>query len=131
MAKKEVTTVTTIRITSIEKVDERFLEQLISEEKDPYKQKQAAESMRNFLGVDNVVITDVQQFVRDINTVPSVKLIFDSEDRMREVLESLNGVCPSNFRLPGISQCEGWYNTDECKRCWKQSGAVFEVSGGQ
>lgn len=128
MAKKEVTTVTTIRITSIEKVDERFLEQIISEEKDPYKQKQAAESMRNFLGVDNVVITDMQQFVRDINTVPPVKLIFDSEDRMSEVS---NGVCPSNFRLPEISRCEGGYNTDECKRCWKQSGAVFEVSGGQ
>lgn len=128
MAKKEVTTVATIRITSIEKVDERFLEQIISEEKDPYKQKQAAESMRNFLGVDNVVITDVQQFVRDINTVPPVKLIFDSEDRMREVS---NGVCPSNFRLPEISQREGGCNTDECKRCWKQSGAVFEVSGGQ
>ncbi len=130
MAKKELTSIMTVQMTSITEVEETELESYISSDKDPEEQKKTAELMRKFYNVDNVVITDMQHFVRDVGpAIPPVRMIFDSEDRMKAFFAE--GVCPDRCGLPTVTPdiCygEGAIPEQTCERCWRESGAVVEV----
>lgn len=63
---KENTRITTVQITEVERMDDATLNFLTAEEtKEHYKHYLAA-SLKEMLGVDNVVVTDVQDFIRDV-----------------------------------------------------------------
>lgn len=135
MAKKEVTSIMTVQLTAIIEVEENEVEELILTEKDPAELKKVSENMKEFFNMDDVVITDMQHFVRDVGpVVPPVRLIFDSEERMKVFLKE--GVCPDQCGLPTVTPdiCydgESDIQKQTCERCWRESGAVVEVASDE
>ena len=129
MIEKELTNIVTVQFTYVGKIPEEDVEEYISVEKDPERQKVVSDRLREFFNVDDAKITDVQIFVRDLKpAVPPVRLIFDSEERMEEFVEN---TCPCRFGLTeSLSNCEA-YNKFLCKQCWERSGAVLEVAKGE
>lgn len=128
MAEKELTNIVTVQFTYVGKLPEEEVEEYISVEKDPERQRNVSDRLREFFGADDVKITDVQIFVRDLKpAVPPVRLIFDSKERMEEFIEK---TCVNTFDLSAFDDAV-CFNEGECKECWKQSGAVLEVASDE
>lgn len=112
---KEVTTIVSLEVTSINKIEDSAGIELIRDE--------FAENLKKYLDVDDVVVTNVQNFEREIPEVKKPKIIFSSKEQMEKFFDDINwATCPSVVGLEASSECEhALGNSPICIDCWKNA----------
>ena len=63
---KEITTELTMRVTMISNHEDNFADQMILDNRDTEKRRSIANKIKEILGADDVQITGIKDFVRDI-----------------------------------------------------------------
>lgn len=113
--KKEVTVITTLEVTSIHKME--------AHEDVELNREKLVEDLKNHLEADDVVVTNVQKFEKDIPEPKKPKLVFDSEevaDTFFYGMATETG-CPNYMGLTNTEGCDSWTSAKKCIECWKNA----------
>lgn len=112
---KEITTIITLEVTTINKIkDGQILD---------IKERELENDLKKNLEADDVKVTNVQNFERDIPETKKPKIVFSSQEQMEAFFNDLSLInCPSNVGLEVSDNCDhNMDNSQICIDCWKNA----------
>lgn len=122
---KEITTIISLEVTCVSKIKDN--------EKLDFNSIQFAGDLKKNLEADDVKVTNVQNFERDIQETKKPKIVFSSQEQMEAFFNDISwATCPSNIGLEVSDNCNHEMdNTQVCIDCWKNAFDLEVVEDDQ